>query len=234
MRIPTIARTFLLLVLILLMLNSAFGQIRMVSYTQTTTKTISKPLSTLESAATLKTDMRKLWEDHVVWTRNVIFCLVDGLPGTEQAVRRLLQNQEDIGNAFKPFYGEVEGNKLTELLKIHVDISAEVVRAANAGNSAALDEANKRWYVNADRISELLNRVNVKWALADLITMMNEHLKLTTDEAEQRIKRNYAGDVIAYDKVRDEALKMSDMLSAGIVKQFPKKFHTSTVKKAKK
>src|ERR1700752_1723465 len=67
----------------------------------------------------LKTGMNKLWEDHVTWTRNVICCLVDDLPGSDQAVARLLKNQEDIGNAIKPYYGEDAGNKLTALLKPH-------------------------------------------------------------------------------------------------------------------
>ena len=55
--------------------------------------------ASIGSAAMLKTNMRKVWEDHVIWTRNVIFCLVDGLPGTDQAVKRLLQNQVDIQQA---------------------------------------------------------------------------------------------------------------------------------------
>jgi hypothetical protein len=52
--------------------------------------------------------MHKLWEDHIVWTRNVILNIMDDLPGTDQAVNRLLSNQDDIGNAVKPFYGEAE------------------------------------------------------------------------------------------------------------------------------
>lgn len=172
----------------------------------------------------LRIDMRKLWEDHITWTRNVICCLVDGLPGADQAVKRLMQNQTDIGNAVKPYYGEAAGAKLTELLSAHIAISADVVKAAKAGNSAALDEANKRWYANADAISTFLSGANPNWTLADLKTMMNNHLKLTTDEAVQRIKKDYDADVMAYDKVHDEILQMSDMLSDGIIKQFPDKF----------
>jgi hypothetical protein len=175
-------------------------------------------------AAILKTNMRHLWEDHVTWTRNVIFCLVDDLPGADQAVKRLLQNQIDIGNAIKPYYGEEAGKKLTELLTPHITIAAEVVKAAKAGNTTALDEANKRWYANADEISEFLSKANSHWGLTDMKVMMHEHLKLTTDEAVQRIQRNYDADVIAYDKVHHEILKMSDMLADGIVKQFPAKF----------
>ncbi|TDE44525.1 hypothetical protein E0I26_08570 [Flavobacterium rhamnosiphilum] len=170
--------------------------------------------------------MRKLWEDHVTWTRNVILCLVDELPGTDQAIKRLLQNQVDIGNAIKPFYGEAAGNKLTKLLKEHIIIAADVVNAAEAGNTVALNKANKKWYANADEISEFLCKANPKWALKDMKMMMNDHLKLTTNEAVQRIKKNYDADVIAYDKVHNEILEMSDMLANGIIKQFPEKFKT--------
>ncbi len=172
----------------------------------------------------LKIAMNKLWEDHVTWTRNVILCLVDGVPGADQAVKRLMQNQTDIGNAVKPYYGDDAGNKLTELLKAHIAISADVVKSAKAGNKIALDSANKKWYANADEISAFLSKANPNWALADMEMMMNDHLKLTTDEAVQRIKKDYDADIKAYDKVHDEILKMSAMLSDGIIKQFPEKF----------
>lgn len=178
----------------------------------------------------LKLAMRKLWEDHVVWTRNVIFCLVDRLPGKDQAVNRLLQNQVDLGNAIKPYYGEETGKKLTDLLYPHITIAAEVVNSAKAGNTAALDEANKKWYANADEISEFLSTANPNWGLEEMKMMMHEHLKLTTDEAVQRIKKDYDADVIAYDKVHEAILKMSDMLADGIVKQFPEKFTISSTK----
>lgn len=176
------------------------------------------------SGAALKANMRQLWEEHVTWTRNVILCLVDELPGTDQAVKRLLQNQVDIGNAIKPYYGEEAGKKLTALLTPHITISAEVVKAAKAGDKAALDEANKRWYGNADEISEFLSKANPHWGLTDMKMMMNDHLQLTTDEAVQRIKKDYNADVIAFDKVHIEILMMSDMLAEGIIKQFPLKF----------
>jgi len=172
----------------------------------------------------LQIGMNKLWEDHVTWTRNVILCLVDNVPGSDQALKRLMQNQTDIGNALKPYYGDDAGNRLTELLKEHIAIAADVIKSAKAGNNIALDSANKKWYANADKISALLSDVNPNWTLVDMQMMMNDHLKLTTDEAMQRIKKDYNADVIAYDKVHEQILKMSAMLADGIIKQFPEKF----------
>jgi hypothetical protein len=175
-------------------------------------------------AEKLHSAMRKLWEDHVTWTRNVILCLVDNLPGSDQAVKRLLQNQDDIGNAVSSYYGDEAGKKLTGLLHDHITISADVVKAAKVNDKKALDSANKKWYDNADEISGFLSKANPNWGLNDMKMMMHDHLALTTAEAVARIKKDYDGDIKAYDKVHDEILKMSDMLSGGIIKQFPDKF----------
>jgi len=186
--------------------------------------TINSDINCLKTAE-LNSTMDKLWEEHITWTRNVICCLVDNLPGSDQAVQRLLKNQDDIGNAIKPYYGDDAGKKLTDLLHEHITTAAEVVKAAKANNTKALDTANKKWYDNADQISDFLNKANPEnWKLEDVKMMMHDHLKLTTDEAVARIKKDYNADAAAYDKVHKEILEMADALSNGIVKQFPDKF----------
>ena len=108
--------------------------------------------------------MRKLWEDHITWTRMVIVgFLADPdatLPDLQASVDRLLQNQVDIGNAIKPFYGEEAGNQLTALLTDHILIAAEILQAAKSGDTAALNDAVARWYANADEIAVFLNAAN--------------------------------------------------------------------------
>ena len=162
----------------------------------------------------LRMAMHKLWEDHIVWTRNVILNIMDDLPGTDEAVNRLLSNQDDIGNAVKPFYGNAGGKELTRLLREHITTAADLLKAAKAGNNSAFDASNKKWSANADEISGFLSRANPNWKLNDMKKMMHDHLTFTTD----------AADVKAYDKVHDEILMMADMLTDGIIKQFQGKF----------
>jgi hypothetical protein len=178
-----------------------------------------------KKAVALRIDMRKLWEDHITWTRLAIISLESGTPDTEATVGRLLQNQTDIGNAVKPFYGNAAGDELTRQLRSHILIAADVIAAAKAGDSAKLANAQAPWVENADVIAKVLNSVNPRyWKLPVLKAEMHMHLDLTTEEAVARLKGDWAGDVAAYDKVHEHILHMSDLLADGLIKQFPKRF----------
>jgi hypothetical protein len=221
-KLTLLMRPVITLVMVFLMSQTSLAQVQKLDADKHTMMTPN--VHALAGIDSLKTNMRHLWVEHVTWTRNVILCIVDELPGKDQAVKRLLKNQVDLGNAIKPYYGKEAGEKLTKLLYPHITIAAEVVEAAKAGNTAVLAEANKRWYANADEISVFLSTANPHWKLADMKVMMNEHLKLTTEAAVSRIKKDYDADVIAYDKVHHDILLMADMLTDGIVRQFPGKF----------
>jgi hypothetical protein len=169
--------------------------------------------------------MRRLWEDHITWTRLAIISLTTGSPDTDATVGRLLKNQTDIGNAVKPFYGDAAGNALTEELRKHILIAADVIAAAKAGNAAALADAQERWARNGDDIAALLHSVNPhEWKLDAMKAELSTHLALTTDEVVARLHGDWAADVAAYEKIHDHALHLSDLLSNGLIEQFPKRF----------
>jgi hypothetical protein len=169
--------------------------------------------------------MRKLWEDHVTWTRLFIVSFAAGLPDTDATAQRLLQNQTDLGNAIKPFYGNAAGRQLTVLLREHILIAADLLKAAKAGNSEGVADASARWYANADEIATFLHRANPEeWPLDEMKQMMRKHLDLTLAEAVARLHGDWSADIAAYDRVHQEILHMADMLSTGIIHQFPKKF----------
>ncbi len=192
--------------------------------------TVAFPGRTAEAKAKMDAQafhdaMRKLWEDHITWTRLVIVSMANDLPDTNTTVQRLLQNQVDIGNAIKPFYGEEAGNQLTALLTDHILIAAEIIQAAKAGDTATLDDAVARWYANADAIAAFLNAANPEnWPLEEMQAMMREHLDLTLREAVAYLNGDYAASIRAYDEIHVQALEMADMLSEGIIRQFPKMF----------
>lgn len=169
--------------------------------------------------------MRVLWEDHITWTRLYIISAAADLPDKDLTAQRLLQNQVDIGNAIKPFYGNAAGEQLTALLQDHILIAAELIDAAKGSDTAAFNDAHARWYANANDIAAFLSAANPEnWPVAEMQAMMKSHLDLTLQEAAARLGGNFAGDIAAYDEVHRDILHMADMLSEGIMHQFPKAF----------
>ena len=169
--------------------------------------------------------MDKLWEDHIIYTRNFIISFAANLPDQDAVSQRLLQNQTDIGNAIKPYYGEEAGNKLTALLKDHILGAVDVLKAAKSGNKAQLDAANAKWYANADQIADFLSSANPKnWPAATMKSEMKKHLDLTLSESSNRLQGRFADDIKDYDQIHIHILHLAETLSAGIQKQFPDKF----------
>ena len=169
--------------------------------------------------------MRQLWEDHIVWTRMVIVGAVHDLPDFSTAVDRLLRNQDNIGDAVKPYYGDAGGDALSALLREHIVVAADVLTAAKANDAAALEDALVQWYANGDAIGAFLADANPgNWDRAEMQAMMRDHLDLTLEEAVARLEGRYIDDAAAYDEIHAQILHMADMLSDGIVAQFPGRF----------
>ena len=185
-----------------------------------TTSTIVSP-----KQLALRLEMRRLWHEHTEWTRLAIVSLTTDAPDTQATVARLLRNQSDIGNAIKPFYGPAAGNRLTTLLREHIAIAADLIAAARKGDEAGTAAQQARWNKNADRIAALLSSANPhSWKPAETKAMMRAHLLLTTDEVVARLQERWADDVRIYDRVERQIRNMADMLSDGLIAQFPARF----------
>jgi hypothetical protein len=175
------------------------------------------------SATDLRNGMRKLWTDHTTYTRSFIVSALAGLPDLPTVTQRLLRNQDDIGNAIKPIYGEEAGKKLAALLREHILIAAEITKAAKANDSKGVDAGQKKWSKNGEDIAAFLAAANPNWKKPALTDMLQKHLDFVTQQVVSRIKADWPADIKAYDAGYEHMMMFADMLSDGIIKQNPKK-----------
>jgi hypothetical protein len=169
--------------------------------------------------------MRKLWEDHITWTRLAIVSFAGGLPDLPATEARLLRNQSDIAAAIRPYYGQAASRRLRTLLREHITGAVALLQAAKANDTAALGRARTAWYANGNEIADFLSAANRRnWPRGEMRSMMKEHLDLTLKEAVDRLTGRFDADMRDYDAVHRAILDMADMLSDGIVAQFPERF----------
>lgn len=169
-------------------------------------------------------EWRKLWEDHITWTRVVIMGILDELPGTSTYAARLLQNAVDMADSLKPYYGDA-AEALGDLIRDHLLIAAELLTAAHDNDTVRFNDAQARWYENANQIAIQMSQMNPKfWPLDESREMWIDHLDATLEEAVTHLTGNFNAEVAAYDLIHDLALEMADFFSSGVIKQFPQRF----------
>jgi hypothetical protein len=219
MRTHRAVTSVLVIVGFLTMAHTAHAQAHKVAMRMDTTATAAGP-----TAIALREAMRTLWSDHVIWTRDYIVAAVGSQPDQQAAAARLLKNQEDIGAAVAGYYGKPAGDRLTALLKQHIMIAVDLIKAAKAHDAAKYKDTDARWQQNGDEIAAFLSGANPHWPKATLAEMMKTHLATTTAEVVARLNGKWDDDVAAFDAVYAHILTMADALSDGIIKQFPAKF----------
>jgi hypothetical protein len=176
-------------------------------------------------AARLHDAMRKLWEDHITWTRLAIVSFAAGSADLPATQARLLRNQTDIAGAIRPYYGQAASRRLRTLLREHITGAVALLQAAKAGDTAAVGRARDAWYANANEISDFLSSANPRnWPRSEMRAMMKEHLDVTLKEAVDQLNGRFAAGVADYDSIHRHILEMADALSDGIVAQFPSRF----------
>ena len=169
--------------------------------------------------------MHRLWENHGNWTRLFIISTLDDLEYRDPTKNHLLENQQNIGKALKPFYGDEAGEQFAALLEVHVQITEKLLQAAKSADAAVFEDMVADWYANADQIAEFLHARNPShWQLAETKKLFREYLDLTLELAIARWNSDFEADIAATDKVRTHAATIADVLSEGIIEQFPNRF----------
>lgn len=158
------------------------------------------------------------------WTRLTVNSIVDSLPDVKEATERLLRNPTDFADVLALVYGTAIANEFARLLRDHLTIAAELVNDLKSGNTQAAADANRRWHENADAIAEFLSRINPNWSRAEWQHMLYEHLRLLNIEVAARLAKDYAKNAAISNEIESQALEMADVMTTGIVRQFPSVF----------
>lgn len=159
----------------------------------------------------LRVALHDLWDEHVALTRMVIVSFAAGLPDLPVIQARLMKNQDAIAQAIGaavPLEPAATA-KLATLLKQHIAGAVDVLEAAKAGDAA---KALAAWNENGRQLADYI-AAPFSLTQAQSRAMVQAHLDTTVAEAVARLKGDWAADMAAYDKARQHALHMADVMA---------------------
>ena len=181
-----------------------------------------------------KAQVEHLWYQHVDYTRNLIISTLGSLEDTVAVIDRLMKNQEEIGSAVSPYYGEEAAAAVINLLKTHVTLVADIVK--NIKDAKSTTELEAAAVANADAIATFLDSADPdNWPKSVVMAILAAHLTCTLSQATARFAKDWAVDFAAYENCKSNIEQLATAMACGIVDRFPEafvmKYSSKTIKK---
>ena len=109
-----------------------------------------------EEELKVNNEMRMAWMQHIYWELLYQSAVIHDLPNRKATENRLLETAEQIAAVFAPFYSENKINRLTELLKKHIEIAGRMLQAMKDGDVRTEETEEALWKDNAAQIARFL------------------------------------------------------------------------------
>ena len=113
----------------------------------------------------------------------------------------------------------------TNGMKAHILGAVNVLVAAKSGDKSKLAQAETEWFANGREIADFLHAADPRFLSRSAARrMMNIHLTQVIQQGVDELTGNYLADARAFAPYIRHILDMADMISSGIISQFPARF----------
>lgn len=169
-----------------------------------------------EKIAEVYAESKHLWNEHVCYTRNAIISLLNGTSDVDAIAARLTRNQSEIAELLYPYYDRNDVEAYAAVLTEHITLAVALINAVKAGEDTA--DATKAWYDNGDKMLAWMENENpYYWSRIITKPLWNDHLKLTLDQVNNRLREDWVADIESFDYNHQCIHKWADLYATGIV-----------------
>jgi hypothetical protein len=150
----------------------------------------------------------------------LIVDLLDDLPSIDYTIDRLIRSQEQTGNCFRSFFGDVAADNLVALLKEHITITIDLLKLIKTGNTTDVTILEDQWAINVENMSILLGTIDQYYSIDELSDIFKTYLILTKYQFIARMDKDYNAEIMYFDMGLNHILRISDCLTNGLIDNF--------------
>lgn len=184
-------------------------------------------LNNFYSTEELKNRLRLISTQNTMWTRNYIVSYVSDLEDIVVLENRLYVNAIDFRQVFNVYYDDEVSAKVESLLRNYISNLIETLRLTKANylspetsSQEDLIKAEENWKIAGIELAQYLSNINTYWKLEQIQTLIIDHIEMTIDQMQQRLRKEYAYEVHQYDFIEYHSIMIADILSKGIIDMF--------------
>lgn len=191
----------------------------------TTAGAATVPRGTITTAQiTYAAQWRKVWTDHLMWSRARLVGIVDGSPDAQQAAWRLDKSANDMQSLLSPYYGADRAKRFADTLKTHDRLEAALLTTLKSGDTSGAVVAERKWYANGYSVTAWLAKAEPGIDQTTSAAVFKDELAATKQEVVDRLAKRYGADIVDFDRAERQTLLLADAISVAVVKRFPNKF----------
>lgn len=167
---------------------------------------------------TLKDLLRKLFSDHVIYTKFYINSVISDLPDVSDVATRLFANQDEIGKNLGSLeiIGKDNGDKLAKLLREHIECAATIINLAK--NKKDLKDASEKLFANSAQVAKFISSINPASLQYETVKKeFDKHNNFVITMTSERLEAKYKEEIITFDEYYNHMLGFSDMLYSGLI-----------------
>lgn len=177
----------------------------------------------LPAQVELSNTIRRIVMDHNRWVRTLISRIIfniGGQSGRKAAEDRLEQISGKFADFFAEYYGEDFGKKVQENYRSYIQHIELMIEAYRDNNPDAAAEQRSILYGIADEFANLASHINRYWDFATMQIIIRELVNTTEEQILSIVYGDYMQDAEKYDNFMDQAYRLADELTYGILRQF--------------
>ena len=173
-----------------------------------------------EGQLNLIKEIRKFWEQQVMWMRFYIQSAVREDPDLQAVLNRLFVNSRDFYYLLLVFFGRSAAERFASFITAHMSRIVSLIDALKANDQETVNRLTVELNENANEWAAFLAQMNPYWEEMQWRQLLQSFVGQTINEVISIMAGEYEEGIRIFDNIENIAYDIADYLAKGIIFSF--------------